>query len=85
MGACQFGLPVRAERPSSLAQMEGEGMAEGEGDGAPLQGRADLGRPGVGRGPQTARKEVGGQEGSLPGLQGGEAVVEGAEAEYSEK
>ena len=59
-------------------------MAEGEGDGAPLQGRADLEWPRVGRGPPTTRKEVGGQEGSLPGLQGGEAVVEGAEAEYSE-
>ena len=59
-------------------------MAEGEGDGAPLPGRADLGRPWVGRGPLTARKEVGRQEGSLPGPQGGEAVVEGAKAEYSE-
>ena len=59
-------------------------MAEGEGNGAPLQGRADLERPGVGRGPPTAREEEGGQEGSLPGLQGGKAVVEGAEAEYSE-
>ena len=29
-------------------------------------------------------KEVGRQEGSLHGIQGGEAVVEGAEAEYSE-
>ena len=65
--------------------VEREGMAEGEDDGAPLPERADLGRPRVGRGPPTARKEVGGQEGSLPGLQGGEAVVEGAEAEYSEK
>ena len=59
-------------------------MAEGEGDGALLPGRANQGWPRVGRGLPTARKEVGEKEGSLPGLQGGEAVVEGAEAEYSE-
>ena len=59
-------------------------MAEREDDGALLLGRADLGRPRVGQGLPTAREEVGGQEGPLPGLQRGEAVVERAAAEYSE-
>ena len=58
-------------------------MAEGEGDGAPLQRRADLERARVGRGPPPARKEVGRQERFLPRPQGVEAVVGEAEAEYS--
>ena len=37
-------------------------MAEGEGDGVPRQGGADLEQSRVGRGPSTAREEVGGQD-----------------------
>ena len=48
------------------------------------RGKWTWGGPVLGRGPPTTREEVGGQEGPLPGLQGGEAVVERAEAEYSE-
>ena len=55
-----------SQEAGDLAKMEGGEMAEGEGDGVPRQGGADLERSRVGRGPSTAREEVGGQERFLP-------------------